>query len=215
MILAEWPDHSILGEEGGQSGHSGPLWIVDPLDGTRSFAHGYPFVCVSVGLEIDGELQVGVVYDPLRDELFEATRGGGAFLNGTRIGVSGTERLEQALLVSGFPYQLAEIDHAALFALLGDMVVHSGGFRRDGSAALDFCYIACGRLDGYWEYFLHPWDAAAGALIAAEAGAKLTNLAGEPYSIRFAEVLATNGRIHDEMLAVARPHVAAMRRWLK
>ncbi|MBS2035151.1 inositol monophosphatase [bacterium] len=211
VILGDWPEHAILGEEGGAQGQSNALWIVDPLDGTRSFAHGYPFVCVSVALEIDGQIEVGVVYDPLRDELFRAVRGDGAWLNDRPISVSSTDSLEQGLLATGFPYHLAEFDNAALFAMFRDYVVGSGGIRRDGSAALDFCYIASGRLDGYWEFFLNPWDAAAGALIAVEAGARLTNLEGGAYDIRVAELLVSNGLIHNAMIEVARPHLAQMR----
>jgi myo-inositol-1(or 4)-monophosphatase len=212
VIARDWPAHGILGEEEGQVGAtSAPLWIVDPLDGTRSFAHGYPFVCVSIGLEIDGELQVGVVYDPIRDELFEASLGGGAFLNGRPIQVSRTPRLEQALLVTGFPYHLADIDNTDLFGLFREMVVQSGGIRRDGSAALDFCYIACGRLDGYWEFFLKPWDGAAGALIASEAGARVTTMTGEPFRVRYPELIASNALIHDEMLAISRRYCESMR----
>ena len=215
IIQADWPDHAILGEEGGHQGAaSGPLWIVDPLDGTRSFAHGYPFVCVSIGLELNGEISLGVVYDPIREELFEATRGGGARLNGQPISVSCCDRLEQALLVTGFPYHLAEIDNQALFDLFREMVVHSGGIRRDGSAALDFCYLACGRFDGYWEFFLKPWDAAAGVVIAREAGAHVSDLSGQPFELKRAELLATNGLIHPEMIERARPYLEAMRRWL-
>lgn len=214
VILGDWPEHAILGEEGGAQGSSNALWIVDPLDGTRSFAHGYPFVCVSVALEIDGQVQVGVVYDPIREELFRAVRGGGAFLNDQPIAVSSVDTLEQALLVTGFPYHLAEFDSTAFFAMFRDYVVASGGIRRDGSAALDFCYIASGRLDGYWEFFLNPWDAAAGALIAVEAGARLTNLGGDAYDIRVAELLVSNGLIHDSMLKVAAPYLAEMRKLL-
>lgn len=211
-ILDDFPQHAILGEEEGQQGQSqAPLWIVDPLDGTRSFAHGYPFVSVSVALEVDGILEVGVVYDPLRDELFEANRGQGARLNGRPIHCSPTGDLGQALLASGFPYHLAEFDNCQFFQLLRDYILASGGFRRDGSAALDFCYIACGRLDGYWEFFLKPWDGAAGALIAQEAGALVTNLSGDPFQIRKAEVLACTPHIHPAMVAIARPYLEDMR----
>lgn len=215
VILGDWPDHAILGEEEGRQGDNPALWIVDPLDGTRSFAHGYPMVCVSVALEIQGRVEVGVVYDPLRDELFHAVRGQGAFLNDRPIRVSAAESLEQSLLVTGFPYHLAEFDSTALFGLFRDFVVSSGGIRRDGSAAIDFCYIACGRLDGYWEFFLHPWDAAAGALIASEAGAKVTNLSGAAYDIRVAEVLACSPAIHPAMLRVAAPYLEKMRGLLR
>ena len=215
VILSDWPEHAILGEEEGRQGQGKALWIVDPLDGTRSFAHGYPMVCVSVALEIEGRLEVGVVYDPLRDELFQAVRGQGAFLNDRPIQASEAESLEQSLLVTGFPYHLAEFDSSALFGLFRDFVVASGGIRRDGSAALDFCYIACGRLDGYWEFFLHPWDAAAGALIAAEAGALVTNLAGADYDIRVAEVLACTPKIQPAMIRVAAPYLENMRALLR
>ncbi|MBX3167375.1 MAG: inositol monophosphatase [Candidatus Eremiobacteraeota bacterium] len=215
VISGDWPGHAILGEEEGRQGESKALWIVDPLDGTRSFAHGYPFVCVSVALEIEGRLEVGVVYDPLRDELFHALRGQGAYLNGRPIGVSGCQSLEQALLVTGFPYHLAEFDSSALFGLFRDFVIGSGGIRRDGSAALDFCYIACGRLDGYWEFFLHPWDAAAGSLIASEAGACVTNLGGGVYDIRVAEVLCCAPAIHSAMIRVAAAYLENMRALLR
>lgn len=215
VILGDWPEHAILGEEEGRSGEGRALWIVDPLDGTRSFAHGYPFVCVSIALEIDGIVEVGVVYDPLRDELFHAVRGQGAFLNEQPIRVSGCESLEQALLATGFPYHLAEFDNQALFAMFRDYVVGSGGIRRDGSAAIDFCYIACGRLDGYWEFFLNAWDAAAGALIASEAGASVTNLAGDAYDIRVAEVLCCSPALREAMVGVAAPYLQSMRSLLR
>jgi len=216
QILRDWPEHSILGEEQGLQRRAGeaPLWIVDPLDGTRSFAHGYPFVCVSVALEIQGQVRVGVVYDPIRDELFEATQGGGARLNGQPIHVSPTDEMEQALLVTGFPYQLREIDYQTLFDLFRDMVVNSGGIRRDGSAALDFCYVACGRMDGFWEFFLNPWDAAAGALVVVEAGGTVSNMLGEPFDLRKAEVLASNGLIHRQLQQCARPYVERIRKYL-
>lgn len=215
VILGDWPEHAILGEEEGRQGDNKALWIVDPLDGTRSFAHGYPCVCVSVALEIEGRVEVGVVYDPLRDELFHAVRGQGACLNDQPISVSGCGSLEQALLVTGFPYHLAEFDSSALFGLFRDFVVGSGGIRRDGSAAIDFCYVACGRLDGYGEFFLHPWDAAAGALIAAEAGARVSSLSGGGYDIRVAEVLCCSPAIHPAMVRVAAPYLESMRSLLR
>lgn len=211
MILHDFPDHAILGEEAGQQGHSRALWIVDPLDGTRSFAHGYPFVSVSIALELDGRIEAGVVYDPLREELFEAELGKGARLNGDPIQVSGQGCLGDALLVSGFPYHLAEMEHESFFALLRDFIVQSGGFRRDGSAALDFCYLACGRLDGYWEFFLKPWDAAAGALIASEAGALVSDLEGGPFDIRVPELLACSPALQASMVKVAGPYLERIR----
>jgi myo-inositol-1(or 4)-monophosphatase len=211
-LLGRFPDHSFLGEEGGASGQAEqPLWIVDPLDGTRSFAHGYPFVAVSIALEVAGQIRLGVVYDPLRDELFEATLGEGARLNGSPIKVSSTPRLGDALLVSGFPYRLAEIDNRPLFDLLREFILKSGGFRRDGAAALDFCYLAAGRIDGFWEFFLAPWDAAAGALIVTEAGGQVTDLAGLPFNIRRPQMLSSNGHIHREMVELAKPYLEAVR----
>jgi myo-inositol-1(or 4)-monophosphatase len=213
VILAAFPQHQILGEEGGQQGDkAAPLWVVDPLDGTRSFAHGFPFVSVCIALEINGQVELGVVYDPLRDELFEAVRGKGAMLNGIPIGVSQADDLSQSLLASGFPYQLAEIDQDAFFNLMRQYIVGSGGFRRAGSAALDLCYVACGRLDGYWEFFLKPWDAAAGALIALEAGAKVTRLDGNGFSIYIPEFLVCSPKIHSSMIEVAKPYLESIRK---
>jgi myo-inositol-1(or 4)-monophosphatase len=205
-LLERFPEYAFLGEEGGASGPEDvPLWIVDPLDGTRSFAHGYPFVAVSIALEVAGKIRLGVVYDPLRDELFEASLGNGALLNGSPLTVSATPKLGDALLVSGFPYRLAEIDNRPLFGLLREFILKSGGFRRDGAAALDFCYLAAGRIDGFWEFFLAPWDAAAGSLIVSEAGGRITDLAGNPFAIRRPVMLASNGHIHQEMVDLARP----------
>ena len=213
-LLGRFPGHGFLGEEGAGETSQGPqgfLWIVDPLDGTRGFAHGYPFVAVSIALEVAGEVRLGVVYDPLRDELFEAVRGQGARLNGAPIHVSVTPKLGDALLVSGFPYQLASIDHGPLFGLFREFVLRSGGIRRDGAAALDFCYLACGRTDGFWEFFLKPWDAAAGALIVCEAGGRVSDLAGGAFSIRRAEMLASNGHLHQEMMELAEPFLPGVR----
>ena len=215
ILLGYFPDHQILGEEGGVQGNSGaPRWIVDPLDGTRSFAHGYPFVSVAIALEIEGQLQTGLVYDPLREEMFWATRGQGAYLNGEIIRVSDTADLSQALLVSGFPYQLTEIDSESLFGLFKEFVLRSGGHRRDGSAALDFCYLACGRLDGFWEFFLKPWDGAAGALIVQEAGGCVSDFSGRPFDPYRPEMVAANCALHPQMIALAQPYLEGIRRWL-
>lgn len=215
ILLEHFPHHQILGEEGGVQGEVGtPRWIVDPLDGTRSFAHGYPFVSVAIALEWQHQLQLGLVYDPLREEMFWATRGGGSFLNGEPIRVSAAADLSQALLVSGFPYQLAEIDSEPLFALFKEFVLRSGGIRRDGSAALDFCYVACGRLDGFWEFFLKPWDGAAGALIVEEAGGIVSDFSGRPFDPYRAEMVATNPALQKQMLELAQPYLEGIRRWL-
>ena len=176
-------------------------WIIDPLDGTTNFAHGFPVYAVSIGVECDGELLVGVVYDPTRDELFTAETGRGALLNGGSIAVSNTAQLEAALTVTGFAYDIRDtpnnnLDHFARFALKAQ------GVRRTGSAALDLCYVAAGRFDGFWEVKLSPWDMAAGAVIVREAGGRITDLRGNAHSIYQPELVASNGLIHLEMLEV-------------
>jgi myo-inositol-1(or 4)-monophosphatase len=206
LIATHYPRHAVLGEETGAGGAGAGAeyhWIVDPLDGTTNYAHGYPCFCVSIAVERRGEVVLGVVYDPTRDELFVAERGGGATLNNRPIRVSEAAPLRQALLVTGFPYSITEqefmnLEHFRNFCLHGQAV------RRDGSAALDLCYVACGRFDGFWELALAPWDTAAGTLIAAEAGARVTAFEDRPFDIRVPECVASNGLIHDEMLAVLR-----------
>ena len=206
LIAERHPDHDVLAEElGGPSGRerSRYCWIVDPLDGTTNFAHGLPIFCCTVALEIDGRLEVGAVYDPTRDELFTAERGRGAFLDGSRIQVSGTGALIDALLVTGFPYTLQEQmrELAGLFvAFLGE----ARAVRRLGSAALDICYVAAGRMDGFWEQGLNAWDIAAGVLLVEEAGGRVTSLDGGPFELRTGSIVASNGPIHDEMLRVVR-----------
>jgi myo-inositol-1(or 4)-monophosphatase len=201
-ISTYYPRHEVLGEEGGLSDSGSEYrWIVDPLDGTTNYAHGYPIFCVSIALECKGEIVLGVVYDPMRDELFTAERGGGAALNNRPIHVSKTAELMQGLLSTGFPYdiktsKLTNLDHWANFAM------NAQALRRDGAAALDLCYVACGRFDGFWELNLSPWDTAAGALIVTEAGGRVTNFSGGPFSNYKLEVVASNGLIHDRMLEV-------------
>ena len=201
-ISTYYPRHEILAEEGGLSeSNSEYRWIVDPLDGTTNYAHGYPMFCVSIALECKGEVVVGVVYDPMRDELFSAEQGGGAALNNRPIHVSKTADLMQGLLSTGFPYdiktsKMTNLDHWANFAM------NAQALRRDGAAALDLCYVACGRFDGFWELNLSPWDTAAGALIVAEAGGRVTNFTGGPFSNYKTEVVASNGLIHDRMIEV-------------
>lgn len=211
VIREAYPEHRILGEEAGESGgrHSPTLWIVDPLDGTTNFAHGYPCVAISVAVEVAGQLKVGVVLDPVRGELFTALQGGGAWRNGERIQVSQCEVLDDALLVTGFPYDVRRHPRIHL-ALLGDFLVKSRGIRRDGAAALDLCYVACGRFDGFWELGLNPWDVAAGSLIVAEAGGMLTDFGGRPLDIRRPQVVASNARLHQAMLEVIAPHRKAL-----
>jgi myo-inositol-1(or 4)-monophosphatase len=202
-IKARFPTHRFLAEERGrlEEGQSPYLWIIDPLDGTTNFAHGYPAYCVSIGLEYDGRCVLGVIFDPSRNELFTAIEHRGARLNGRPLHVSNTATLDSSLLVTGFAYDIREtkrnnLDHFVNFALKAQ------GLRRTGSAALDLCYVAAGRFDGFWEVRLNPWDMAAGSVIAREAGGRLTDFSGKDLSIYGQELVASNGQIHEQMLAV-------------
>ena len=204
-IRAHFPDHRILAEErgGGVPLPSRYHWIIDPLDGTTNFAHGFPVYAVSIGVECDGAGIVGVIYDPTRDELFTAQAGTGARLNGRSISVSSTNQLDRALVVTGFAYDIRDtpnnnLDHFCRFAL------KARGVRRTGSAALDLCYVAAGRFDGFWEVKLSPWDMAAGCVILREAGGTITDFGGRPHSIYQPELVASNGLIHESMLTVIR-----------
>ena len=201
-ILSRYPSHSILAEESGATQSGAPVkWIIDPLDGTTNFAHGYPFYCVSIAVEEKGEIVCGAVYDPVREEMFSAERGAGAYRNGERLKVSGVDRLSQALLITGFPYNFRErLD--IVVRQFGKFLVASQAVRRGGSAALDLCYVASGRLDGFWELYLQPWDTAAGHVILEEAGGRVTDFNGGPFSIYKKETLASNGLLHDEMRTV-------------
>jgi myo-inositol-1(or 4)-monophosphatase len=202
-IAAERPDDAIVAEEGSGRDRADAAWrwVIDPLDGTTNYAHGYPRFCVSIGVEREGVRSVGAVYDPLLDELYTAVRGGGAFLNGRRLRVSATASLGEALLATGFAYDVrrSALDNLDHFAAL---VKRSRAVRRDGSAALDLCYVAAGRLDGYWELKLHPWDVAAGLLIVEEAGGRASDLHGGPVPRTGREVLASNGLVHDALVEV-------------
>lgn len=202
-LKTRFPDHRFLAEERGRDGEgSSPYrWIIDPLDGTTNFAHSFPVYCVSIGLEYEGRCIIGVVFDPSRNELFTAIEHRGAHVNGRPIQVSETETLDSSLLVTGFAYDIREtkrnnLDHFVRFALKAQ------GLRRTGSAALDLCYVAAGRFDGFWEVRLNPWDMAAGSVIAREAGGRLTDFSGQDLSIYGQELVASNGRIHEAMLTV-------------
>ena len=209
-LRASYPDHRILGEEGGESGHDHPcLWLVDPLDGTTNFAHGYPFFAVSIGLEIEGQVAVGVVHDPTRDETFWALRGGGAWLNDRRIQVSDRDQLTHSLLVTGFPYDVRSCPEIHL-DLFRDFVLEARGVRRDGAAALDLCYVACGRFDAFWELGLSPWDMAAGSLIVTEAGGRMSDFEGQPLDLRGRDMVASTGRLHGQVLEKIQPHLPAL-----
>ncbi len=198
LIQKAFPGHDLLAEEGGKTSRVSPYrWIIDPLDGTTNYAHGYPVFCTSIALEYKGKLRVGVVFDPIRQELFTAEKGKGAFLNDQRISPSTTSELDSAFLVTGFPYHVRE--NRQNLEQFQRLLLHSQAVRRDGSAALDLCYTAMGRFDGFWEFALAPWDLAAGSLILKEAGGKITSIRGGPFSIYKGTVLASNGKIHAAM----------------
>jgi myo-inositol-1(or 4)-monophosphatase len=201
-IRTAFPSHGIIAEESAPlSGEAAHRWYIDPLDGTTNFVHGYPHFAVSIALARDDELLLGLVYDPVREETFSALRGQGARLNGAPIGVSDTSRLEHALLGTGFPYDRRQ--HADFYvAFLAEAMRCSQGVRRGGSAALDLCYVACGRLDGFWEWKLKPWDLAAGRLIVEEAGGRVTDFAGGPHRLTGEETAASNGPLHGDLLDV-------------
>lgn len=201
-IKKEFPAHGILTEESNEQKSSSEYrWIIDPLDGTTNYSHGYPVFCVSIALEKEGEIILGVVYDPVLNELFTAEKDKDAFINNKKIKVSKIRKLTKSLLATGFPYDVRtssqnNLDHFSNFA------VRAQAIRRAGSAALDMCYVACGRFDGFWEMKLKPWDTAAAMLIIREAGGMVTDFNGGPFSMYSGETMASNGLIHNEMLNV-------------
>ncbi len=201
IIKKNFPDHSILAEESAPSGNSKCKWIIDPVDGTTNFAHRVPACCVSIGYEEDGLVKVGGVFNPLMNEWFWAERGKGASLNGKKIRVSKVKILAESLLATGFPYDRRERARYYL-KFIEEFMLKTHGIRRFGSSAIDLCYVACGRFDGYWEFNLQAWDQSAGALIVEEAGGRLSNFTGKPMSIYGKQTLASNGRIHEEMLRI-------------
>jgi len=202
IIQKEFPEHNILTEESkGYEKESDYKWIIDPLDGTTNYAHGFPVYCISIALEKEGEVILGVVYNPVMDELFVSEKNKGTFLNGKRIHVSITSELSKSLLATGFPYDIREsqannLDHFENLALKAQAI------RRAGAAALDLCYLAKGIFDGFWELKLSPWDTAAGSLMVKEAGGKVTDFSGKRFSIYQKNILATNGKIHTQMMNV-------------
>jgi len=202
-IADRFPEHAVFGEEMGGSATApeGPCWVFDPIDGTTNFAHGLPIFCSSLALEIDGVAQVAAVYDPSRRELFTAERGGGALLNGLPMHVSAQATLLESVLVTGFPYDVhARV--AEIVGLFAEFVGRARAVRRLGSAAIDLCYVAAGRLDGFWERDLNAWDIAGGALLVEEAGGTITNFRGDAFHSRGRDVVASNGNIHQAMLDV-------------
>jgi myo-inositol-1(or 4)-monophosphatase len=201
-LHSRFPRHAIVAEEGGgRHSDSRWRWLVDPLDGTTNFAHGYPCFCVSIALEEEGDLMVAVIYQPVSRELFTAVKGEGAYLNHRRIQVSQVDRLGRSLLSTGFP--AAKRSHIQNIDFYREFTLRSHGVRRDGSAAMDLAAVACGRFDGFWEFGLHPWDTAAGVLLVREAGGVVTTLSGEPFRVEHHETLASNGLVHEEMRQVA------------
>jgi myo-inositol-1(or 4)-monophosphatase len=207
LIAERFPTHTVLGEEfearGDRQRESEYCWVFDPVDGTTNYAHGLPIYCCAVSLEHNGVPIVAAVYDPTRKELFTAERGVGSWLNGTPLKVSAADTLIDSLLCTGFPYTIHE-NAEYMLGLFGDFLGRARAVRRLGSAQLDLCYVGAGRFDGFWEVKLNPWDMSAGALIIQEAGGHVTRLTGEPFDSRGGSIVATNGRIHDEMVTVIR-----------
>lgn len=206
LIASHYPAHRILAEESGRDDRGAIssddyCWIIDPLDGTTNFSHGFPCYAVSIGVERNGQMVAGAIYDPSRDEMFAAERGAGATCNGQRIQVSAVEQLEKSLVVSGFPYDVRERMHEYLPAWR-EFLKRAQGVRRFGAAAIDMAYVAMGRLEGFWEHGLHAWDTAAGWIIVEEAGGRVTQLDGSPFDNHIPSLLCTNGKVHDEMLQV-------------
>lgn len=204
MISSKYPDHQMIAEEGtAKESASQYRWIIDPLDGTTNFAHAFPCFAVSIGLEASGRMVMGVVYDPVRDECFTAVAGRGACLNGMPIHVSAIRSLDKALLATGFPYD-RRIHTEKYLALFKAFMKKAQEIRRPGAATIDLCYLAAGRFDGFWEYKLKPWDVAAAAVIVREAGGQMSDFQGGAFNIYGEETLASNGKIHEEMLEVVK-----------
>ncbi|MCX7974183.1 MAG: inositol monophosphatase, partial [Candidatus Aminicenantes bacterium] len=202
-LTRAFPEHGFLAEEDGHhfSGKSDYRWLIDPLDGTTNFAHSFPIFCISIALERAGEVLIGVVYDPMRQELFRAIKGQGAWLNKRRIRVSRTNSLNRSLLATGFPYDLREspINNLVHFE---NFLFRAQAIRRCGAAALDLAYVACGRFDGFWELKLNPWDIAAGSLLVTEAGGQVSDFRGQKFNLTSGEIVASNGLIHSSMIKV-------------
>jgi myo-inositol-1(or 4)-monophosphatase len=205
-ILKHHRDHAVLGEEGGQTGDSDYVWIVDPIDGTSNYLRGIPHFAISIALQIKGRIEAGVVYDPLREEMFTAARGQGAFLNSQRIRVSGRKELSSAIVATAFPFRQRRLMEAYK-AMFDDVFDKVEDIRRAGTASLDLAYVACGRLDGYWELNLKPWDIAAGALLVQEAGGVVMDVTGGDRWLQSGHILAAPFKLITPMRASIEPHV--------
>jgi len=196
VIHKHYPDHAILAEESGRLGDSDTVWIIDPLDGTTNFLHGFPQFCVSIGVQVKGRTEAAAVYDPMRQELFSASRGNGATLDDRKIRVSNRRDLELALVGTGFPFRKADMEMGPYLAMLGKVIRNTAGVRRPGAAALDLCYVAAGRLDAFWETNLKPWDLAAGALIIREAGGIVSGLDGSEDYLDSGHILCGTPKVY-------------------
>jgi myo-inositol-1(or 4)-monophosphatase len=206
VIRKHYPAHAILAEESGASGDNETQWIIDPLDGTTNFLHGFPVFAVSIAVQQRGRLEIGVIYDPMRQEIFSAVRGAGAHLENRRMRVSRQRGLEGALLATGFPFRENDADAECYFAMFRALTAATAGIRRPGAAALDLAYVAAGRVDGFWELGLKPWDTAAGTLMIQEAGGRVGTLAGAPYQLG-PYIVAGTPKVYEGLLAALAPHV--------
>lgn len=209
-IHKHYPDHAILAEESGEEGDSDTVWIIDPLDGTTNFMHGFPVFAVSIGVQVKGRIEHAVVYDPIRQELFTASRGAGAQLDGRRIRISGQTRLEHSLIGTGFPYKLADEEMGPYLGMLEKVLRNTSGVRRPGAAAIDLCYVAAGRLDGFWETNLNAWDLAAGGLVIREAGGIISGLDGSEDYLRTGHVLAGTPKIYAALAQLCSRDIKAI-----
>lgn len=204
FVKKQYPSHGVLAEEsGGERQDSEYVWVIDPIDGTNNFAHGLPIFSVSIGVQKSGETICGIVYDVMRDVAYTTELGGGAYANGRKIGVSLNDNIKHSMLVTGFPYDVSD-NPKNVYEIFGGFLKLARGIRRLGSAAIDFCYVAEGVFDGFWEVHLNPWDMCAGVLLVEEAGGKVTDFSGKRGGIFAPEVLATNGRVHETMLETIR-----------
>lgn len=209
-ILKHYPDHAILAEESGRQGESDTVWIIDPLDGTTNYLHGFPVFAVSIGVQVKGRMEHGVVYDPMRQELFTASRGQGAQVDGHRIRISGQKQLERALVGTGFPYRRVDAELGPYLEMLAKILKSTSGVRRPGAAALDLCYVAAGRLDAFWETGLKSWDLAAGSLIIREAGGMVSGLDGSENYLDTGHILTGTPKIYRDIAKLCASEIKAL-----